>query len=87
MPSNSRKYFLEQLPIKKISEKKQREVVALVDKMLIVESKIKKLGEKRTEQYAKLEEEQKRIDKEINELVYDIYGISKDEVESIAEGL
>ena len=84
---NISKTYLEQLPIKKISEKKQREVVALVDKMLIVESKIKKLGEKRTEQYAKLEEEQKRIDKEINELVYDIYGISKDEVESIAEGL
>jgi hypothetical protein len=47
--------------------------------MLSLNKKLQSFGEKRTDERAKVEENIKKTDNEIDTLVYDLYGISKDE--------
>ena len=79
------------LPIRKIDFSKSEELkmhndlIELVNKMLLLNEQVSKLGDKKTDERTKLEEELKRIDKEINGLVYSIYGINEKERAIIEE--
>lgn len=80
-----RKQFLEQLPIK-ISNNPQ-ELIRLVDKMLSLNKRLNELGDKKTDERARIEEEIKKTDAEIDEIVYKIYGITEKEKKIIEDSL
>ena len=82
-----RTFEIEQLPIKLIPESEQQPLVQLVDKMLSLNKRLNELGDKKTDERAKIEEEIKKTDAEIDELVYKIYGITEEEKKVIEESL
>jgi adenine-specific DNA-methyltransferase len=80
------KNALLELPIlfnKKIEEL----LIILVDRMLSLNKQLQEIGNKKTVETAKLEEEITKTDKEIDELVYKIYGITEEEKNIIEESL
>ncbi len=85
--------YLKNTPIKKIdSSKKQEtklrdEIVELVKKMLALNKRLNEIGDKKTDQRYKIEEEIKKTDAEIDELVYKLYGITEKEKKIIEESL
>ena len=82
-----RKQFLIQLPIKTITETKQQPIIKLVDKMLSLNKRLNEIGDKKTDERARIEEEIKKPDVEIDELVYQIYSITEEEKKIIEESL
>ncbi|MDA8143172.1 MAG: N-6 DNA methylase [Thermoplasmatales archaeon] len=63
----------------KISNKFKREVIPLVNKITTLNNEINEMGIKHTEKRARLEEEIQRIDKKIDILVYELYGITDEQ--------
>jgi len=59
----------------------------LVDKMLSFNKRLSEIGDKLTDERAKIEEEIKKTDAEIDELVYEIYGITEAERKIIENSL
>jgi hypothetical protein len=55
--------------------------------MLSINERLNELGDKKTDERTKLEEEIKKTDSEIDELVYEIYGISQAERTTIENSL
>lgn len=78
---------LRELPIKKISAVEQRIFVELVNRMLLLNNSLEEIGGKKTDEYAKIEAEVRKIDAEIDELVYRIYGITEIEKTIIENSL
>ncbi len=76
---------LEQIPIVVASHSDQENVAKLVDRMLNLNKKLFEFGETQTSERARTEEEIKRTDAEIDDLVYKIYGITDDERKTIEE--
>lgn len=79
--------FLEQLPIKIVPEPQQRPLVKLVNEMLALNKRLNELGDKQTNERQKIEEEIKKTDAEIDELVYKLYGITGEEKKIIEDSL
>lgn len=79
--------FLEQLPIRVASQNSLSTLVSLVDKMLSLNERLNEIGDKMTDERAKIEKEIKKTDDEIDELVYEIYGITEKEKKIIEESL
>jgi hypothetical protein len=75
------------LPIKKASEVEQNKIIRLVENMLDLKNKSVPLLGKRTNEVLKIEEAINKIDKSIDEEVYKIYGITKEEQEIIENSL
>lgn len=75
------------IPIKLIPESQQQPLITLVDKMLSLHKRLNEIGDKKTDERAKIEEEIKKTDAEIDELVYKIYGITEEEKKVIVESL
>lgn len=78
---------IRQLPIKAASQSEQEPIIKLVDRMLDINKELNKLGDKQTSERQKLEEEMQRTDRQINELVYKLYGITEEEKKIIEESL
>jgi hypothetical protein len=76
-----KKQYVSQLPIKKVPAAKQELLVKLVDKMLSTCKRMNRNGDKI------LEENLKKTDAEIDEMVYEIYGITSAERKTIEESL
>ena len=76
---------LRELPIRKTSSKEQERIAGLVDRILTLNKRLTEIGDKRTDERTKLEEEIKKTDAEIDELVYKIYGITEDAERKIIE--
>ena len=55
--------------------------------MLSLNKRLNELGDKQTDERARLEEEIKKTDKEIDELVYKLYGITEKEKNIIEDSL
>src|SRR3989344_5819323 len=79
--------FIGSIPIKLISESQQQPIIKLVDRMLSLNKQLQDIGDKKTAQTAKLEEEIKKTDQEIDELVYKLYNITEAEKKIIEESL
>ena len=75
----------QKIPIKLIPESEQQPFIKLVDKMLSLNKRLNELGDKKTDERARIEEEIKKTDAEIDELVYKIYGITEKEKKIIEE--
>jgi len=71
--------YVSQVPIKKPSEYQEKEMNQLVDKMLSLNKKLNELGMENNYEITKLKEEIKRIDDDIDNFVYDIYGLDESE--------
>lgn len=77
---------IEQLPIPNVSESEQQPIIHLVDKMLELNKRLNQLGDKLTDERRKIEEEIKKTDTKIDELVYKLYGLTGEEIK-IVEGI
>jgi type I restriction-modification system DNA methylase subunit len=74
-----------QLPIMQVQISQQQPLIKLVDKMLSLNKRIREIGDKKTSESAKIEEEIKKTDDEINQLVYKLYGLTKKEIANVEE--
>ncbi|MFN3269277.1 MAG: Eco57I restriction-modification methylase domain-containing protein, partial [Candidatus Kapaibacteriota bacterium] len=81
------KQFVERLPIPKIPESEQQPFISLVDKMLELNQRLNQLGDKITDERGRIEEEIRKTDARIDELVYQIYNITPEERKIIEESL
>lgn len=63
------------------------ELEKLVEKMLSFNKHLNEIGDKKTDERYRIEEEIKKIDAEIDELVYKLYGITESEKKIIEESL
>lgn len=75
------------IPIKEIDLNEQQLLVKSADKMLFLNKRLNEIGDKKTDERAKIEEEIKKTDSEIDKLVYKIYDITEDEKKIIEESL
>ena len=78
---NIKTIYLDQIPIKKISKAKQKPFIEVVDKILDITKDEDYL--KNPEKQAKVKAYEKKIDK----MVYDLYGLTKDEIKIVEESL
>ncbi|MEJ5287583.1 MAG: TaqI-like C-terminal specificity domain-containing protein, partial [Bacteroidota bacterium] len=81
------KQFVERLPIPKIPESEQQPFISLVDKMLELNQRLNQLGDKITDERGRIDEEIRKTDARIDELVYQIYNITPEERKIIEESL
>ncbi len=75
------------VPIKNIPPEKQLPFITLCDKMLSLNKKLQEIGDKNSLEKQKIEQEIQKTDNEIDELVYQLYGITEDEKKIIKESL
>lgn len=75
--------YLEQLPIKKISDSYQQPIIKTVDKLLSLNEQLNEIGDKKTDRRASIEREIDESNKELDTLIYKIYGITKEEQSTI----
>ena len=62
-------------------------LITFADKMLSLNKRLNEFGDKKTDERARIEEEIKKTDEEIDELVYALYDITEDEKEIILTSL
>lgn len=78
--------YARNFPIRNSFTKNQEiRVINLVDKMLSLNKCLNKIGDKLTDERVKIEEEIRKTDAQIDELVYEIYEINETEKEVIEE--
>jgi len=75
--------FLGHLPIKPVSESQQQTLTKLADKILSLSKRNNEIGDKKIDEKVKIKEDINRIDNEINEIIYKIYGIANNEIKLI----
>jgi len=78
---------IKQIPIKVTSQSEQQPIIKLVNKMLLLGTRLDEIGEKLTDERTRIENEIKKIDRQIDELVYEIYGITEAEKKIIENSL
>ncbi|PIU59397.1 hypothetical protein COS86_04500 [Candidatus Bathyarchaeota archaeon CG07_land_8_20_14_0_80_47_9] len=79
-------YYLGKIPLPRI--KIDNSVfIDLANKMLSFKKRLDETGEKRTDEYAKIEDEIKKTNSEVDEQVYKIYGLTEDEKKTIEDSL
>ena len=79
--------YVRKMPIKSIPESQQMPMVALVDKMISLVDCLNDIGDKKTSESAKIEEEIGKTDAEIDAIVYELYGLTEDEIRIVEESL
>ncbi len=75
------------LPVAEASKDKQNEISSLIKRIISLNKRLNETGDKKTDERAKIEEEIKRTDKEIDEFVYKLYGITEVEKKIIEESM
>ncbi len=79
--------YLKNLPIKILPESERQPLIKLVNGILSQKKFLNKMDNKNTNQRVKIEEDIQKIDRQIDELVYKIYGITDEEKKIIEESL
>lgn len=79
--------YVAQVPIKKPSKDIELKITQYVDKMLVSINKLFLFGTKITDERARIEQEIQETDKQINQLVYDLYEITEAERKIIEDSL
>ncbi|ODS34886.1 hypothetical protein BEH94_10085 [Candidatus Altiarchaeales archaeon WOR_SM1_SCG] len=72
------------MPIKKISFSEQKPFIELADKMLSLNERLKEIQDDLAEK-ARIEKEIRETDKEIDKLVYELYGLAEGEIKIVEE--
>ena len=78
---------IRRMPIKISTPERQQPFIKLVDRMLSLNKQLQEIGDKKTAQTAKLDEEIRKTDKEIDELVYKLYNVTEAEKKIIEESV
>jgi hypothetical protein len=81
------KYHISKMPLCNYSQADHNTVVTLSEKMFTLNRQLTIFDDKKTDARARIEEEIKKTDAEIDELVYKLYGITDAEKETIEESL
>ena len=90
---NFKPIYLSPFPIPRLdlSDEKNRKIhdkiASLVERILALNKRLNALGDKKTDERQRIEEEINKIDVEIDELVYKLYGITESEKKIIEESL
>ena len=80
-----KKAYLDQIPIHLASPSDQQPIIKLVEQMLEMNKRLVEMGEAQSTDRQRLEEEIRRTDAKIDELVYKLYGITEEEKKTIEE--
>ncbi len=78
---------LRQTPIKPVDKNRQEKIKGIVIKILNLNKTLNEFGDKNTSETAKIKEDIVRAEKEVDKLVYKIYGITEEEKKIIEESL
>jgi adenine-specific DNA-methyltransferase len=76
-----------EIPIKIPSKSMQQSFAKLVDEMISYNKRLDKVSDKRTDERRKIEREIRKTDAKIDELVYKLYELTKEEINIIEENL
>ncbi|MCD6227775.1 N-6 DNA methylase [Candidatus Micrarchaeota archaeon] len=76
--ANAKKFPMKIIPINE-----QNKIITYVDKMLSLNKRLNELGDKNTDEKRILEQEIEKTDKQIDQLVYKLYGLTKKEIEIV----
>lgn len=79
-PDKARRHLI---PIRMATEEQQKDLADLTDRMIGLHRQLARFGEKRTTERARIEMEIKRIDSDIDDKVYRLYGLTKREIEMV----
>ncbi|MBI5222776.1 MAG: N-6 DNA methylase [Candidatus Magasanikbacteria bacterium] len=71
-------------PVHKASKSQQKQIVVLVDKMLILNKELKEVVEN-SDQWKKIKDEIVKTDKKIDEEVYKLYGLTEEEIGAVEQ--
>ena len=71
-------YYLGKIPLPNIKIDNSI-FIEVANRMLSFNKRLDEIRGKRTDEYARIEEEIRKTDAEIDELVYDIYGLTNEE--------
>jgi vacuolar-type H+-ATPase subunit I/STV1 len=77
---------LSKIPIKQ-DKRFEDKIVLLVERIISLKTRLNEIGDKKTDERQRIEEEIKKTDQEIDELVYELYGITEEEKKVIDESL
>ncbi len=77
---------LENLPIRLVSKEKQREIISIVDEILVIKDRLNLLGESNTDEKKRLGAKVDQYETQINDQIFKIYSISEAEI-SIIKGM
>jgi type I restriction-modification system DNA methylase subunit/mRNA-degrading endonuclease HigB of HigAB toxin-antitoxin module len=78
---------LRKFPLKIVDAEKQRPLIELSEKMLTLSKNLTEIDNKQTDERFKLEKEIAETDKKIDELVYDLYGLTAEERKIVEEAV
>ena len=76
-----------QLPIRIATDNQQKLVISLVDEILQKNKRLTELGDKKVSEKSDIEEQIKKLNKKIDDVVYKIYDLSLEEIKIIEESL
>jgi len=77
-----KKMYTSQLPVVKVSEKKQSEIAKFAEQMIDLQKELQKATEN-TDKYSRLKTEIEKLDEKIDKAVYKLYELSDEEIEVI----
>ena len=81
------KPYIGKIPIKVISNEKQKEVIKLVDRISELNEQLVRHNDKDTDKKQELTEQLDKTNEKINDLIYELYGITEEEKKVIEESL
>jgi methylase of polypeptide subunit release factors len=79
--------YLEQIPIVQAKKEIKEKIIELVNKMIFLNKKLNEIGDKNTSETKELNDKIDKLNKQIDELVYNIYGITDEEKKIIEDNL
>jgi len=79
--------YVELFPITSVNKIYEEKMNKLVDEMLLLNKRLNEIGDKKTDERARIEDEIKKTDGEIDQLVYKLYGLTKEEIDIVKESL
>lgn len=79
--------FLSRVPIKEGAPDENKSLANLITNILTLNARLAEIGDKKTYDRAKIEDEIKKTDAEIDESVYKIYGITKEEKKIVEDSI
>jgi type I restriction-modification system DNA methylase subunit len=78
---------IRRLPVRKASKTEQSLIVAEVNEIISLKNRLGEFGDKKTDERAAIEGEIGRVDREIDNAVYRLYGLSKEEIEIVESAM
>jgi type I restriction-modification system DNA methylase subunit len=79
--------YLEGIPIASPKPETRKMLIGLVERMMLLSKRLNDIGDKKTSESARIETELRKTDSEIDDLVYELYGLTKDEIRIVEESV